>query len=94
MTENYGPTLRQSKYSNITILALDDQRISLPWWIERMAKTDGAMDYISGVAVHWYWNDFVSPRPIEQLHSQFPDKYFVSTEACIGNIMIIFFLLT
>lgn len=34
LAENFGPTLRNSKYKNILIMGPEDQRIVLPNWLD------------------------------------------------------------
>lgn len=36
---NLGPSLRASKHADLRILALDDQRINLPWWLDIVSET-------------------------------------------------------
>lgn len=44
-----------------------------------------AKDYVDGVGVHWYWNDFVPASWLTQLHNKYPDKFILPTEACKGD---------
>lgn len=85
VANNLGPTLAASKHDT-KILALDDQRIELPWFVQEMFKNKKAKDYISGVAVHWY-SDFIAPPSLLDLtHNSFPDKFILMTEACEGEL--------
>lgn len=38
ISENLGPTLRNSEYSNLKIMCLDDQRFFLPWYVDTVCK--------------------------------------------------------
>lgn len=38
IAENLGPTIRNSEYSHLKIMALDDQLLFLPWYIELVRK--------------------------------------------------------
>lgn len=87
VANNLGPTLAASKYDT-KILALDDQRIELPWYIDLMFQNKIAKDYVSGIAVHWY-SDFISPPIVlDTTHNNFPDKFILMTEACIGSGLV------
>jgi len=85
VAENLGPTLKNSEFKDVNILALDDQRFSLPWWIEWLAENKDTMQYIDGVAVHWYWDDLIGPSSLDRTHNAFPDKFLIGTEACVGD---------
>ncbi|XP_034240369.1 lysosomal acid glucosylceramidase-like [Thrips palmi] len=78
---HFGPTLRRSAFNATKLLALDDQRMLLPWWLDMMFRDPKVKDYVDGVAVHWYW-DLMDPRiGLEATHQHFPDKFLISTEA-------------
>lgn len=84
--EHLGPTLNNSEYANVKIFAGDDQRYSFPWWFERMSIGSAkAMDFVSGLAVHWYWDQFMSPYPLDLAHSMYADKIILNTESSIGD---------
>lgn len=84
VANNLGPTLAASKYDT-KILALDDQRIELPWFIDLMFTNKKAKDYVAGIAVHWYSDFISSPLALDTTHNNFPDKFILMTEACIGS---------
>ncbi|XP_076388302.1 lysosomal acid glucosylceramidase-like isoform X1 [Megachile rotundata] len=79
-----GPTLAASGHGT-EILALDDQRIELPWAVDSMFNNEKAKDYISGVAVHWYADFISSPQVLDKTHNNHPDKFILLTEACEGT---------
>lgn len=82
---NYlGPTLAESGYDT-KILALDDQRIFLPWYIKLLFNNKKAMNYTAGIAVHWYADFISSPNVLDKTHESFPDKFLLLTEACTGS---------
>ncbi|XP_018579333.1 glucosylceramidase-like [Anoplophora glabripennis] len=82
---NLGPTLRNSPYSNITIMALDDQRIFLPWYIDGLFLNSDVRNYIDGIATHWYWDDIIPPSMLTTTHDTYPEKFLLATEACVGD---------
>ncbi|KRT82705.1 glycoside hydrolase, partial [Oryctes borbonicus] len=79
-----GPILRKSGYGNLNILALDDQRFYLPWFMDFVFKNPIARDYINGTAVHWYWDNLFPASLLTKLHNRHPDKFIIATEACKG----------
>ena len=83
---NLGPAMKSSKFSNVKLLAGDDQRYTFPWWFNQMhdAHSD-ALKYVDGLAVHWYWDSFVPPSLLDHANERFPDKFIISTEACSGD---------
>ncbi|XP_033321048.2 putative glucosylceramidase 3 [Megalopta genalis] len=82
---NYlGPRLAASKFNDTLILALDDQRIFLPWYIQKLFDNSKAKQYTAGTAVHFY-ADFLWPASVlTDTHNDFPDKFILMTEACTG----------
>lgn len=44
-----------------------------------------AMDFVSGLAVHWYWDRLVTPQVLDAAHNQYPDKIILNTESSIGD---------
>ncbi|XP_076653663.1 lysosomal acid glucosylceramidase-like [Halictus rubicundus] len=82
---NLGPKLAASSRNNTKILLLDDQRIFLPWFIEKVFTNEMALHYAAGVAVHFYADIISSPNVLTQTHNAFPDKFILMTEACTGT---------
>ncbi len=85
VVENLGPTLKNGGFKDIKIMILDDQRLFLESWPERVfAYSNKTYDYIDGIAVHWYLDSFVSPKILDTTNDLFPDKFIFGTEACAG----------
>ncbi|XP_071867112.1 lysosomal acid glucosylceramidase-like isoform X1 [Bombus fervidus] len=81
---NYaGPTL--SNHNDTKILVLDDQRIELPWFVNRVFEDKKAKKYIVGTAVHWYTDSIAPPILLDLTHNNAPDKFILMTEACTGT---------
>lgn len=81
-----GPSLNNSEFRNVKLFAGDDQRYTYPWWFERLNRiSSNAMDFVSGLAVHWYWDRMISPSRLDQAHNKFPEKILLNTESCIGD---------
>jgi len=64
---NLGPTIRNSEYADLKLMTHDDQRILLPLIFSFFADEEAA-NYIDGIAVHWYWNDFVPASWMSNIH--------------------------
>ncbi|CAK9804381.1 Lysosomal acid glucosylceramidase [Anthophora plagiata] len=81
---NYlGPTLSSSAHNKTVVLALDDNRYVLPWFVEPTLANETSAKYVAGTAVHWY-QDFVAPAYLlDRTHDEFPDKIIIMTEASI-----------
>ena len=45
---NLGPTLQSQGLGNIKIMILDDNRVSLPGWVETVLAQPQANQYVSG----------------------------------------------
>ena len=88
VADNLGPTLAASKFNKTLILALDDQRFNLPWYIEQVFSNKKAKHYISGTAVHWYGDMIAPPSVLDRTHDGYPDKFILMTEACEGTELL------
>ncbi|XP_017490656.1 PREDICTED: putative glucosylceramidase 3, partial [Rhagoletis zephyria] len=81
-----GPTIRKSKFKDILIFGNDDQRYSFPAWFKDMNRTRlGVLDYLDGLAVHWYWDEMFAPTLIDLTAQLLPGKIVLNTESCIGD---------
>ncbi|XP_026667182.1 glucosylceramidase-like [Ceratina calcarata] len=88
IAENFGPTLANSKH-NTVILALDDQRVELPWFIQELFKNEKAKKYTAGTAVHPYVDFLIGPEVLDKTHDLDPDKFILLTEASLGSEVFI-----
>ncbi|KOC59952.1 Glucosylceramidase, partial [Habropoda laboriosa] len=85
VANNLGPSLANSVHNGTLILALDDQRIELPWSIQQLFQNKIAEMYTAGIAVHWYTDDFIPSTVLDLTHNSFPNKFIMLTEACTGT---------
>ncbi|XP_017959153.1 lysosomal acid glucosylceramidase isoform X2 [Drosophila navojoa] len=86
LNDYLGPTIRKSKQSQVLIFGNDDQRYTYPSWFRKMrASRSNALDYLDGLAVHWYWDEIFGPQLIDRAHADMPDKLLLNTESCIGD---------
>ncbi|XP_012218818.2 lysosomal acid glucosylceramidase-like [Linepithema humile] len=77
------PTLRQAGY-NPVFLAMEDQRHLLPCYVDEMFTNEKVRELFSGITVHWYLDQYISPRRLIETHNKYPDKFILITEACNG----------
>ncbi|EDW15439.1 uncharacterized protein Dmoj_GI22783 [Drosophila mojavensis] len=86
LNDYLGPTIRKSKQSQVLIFGNDDQRYTYPSWFRKMRTSRStALDYLDGLAVHWYWDEIFGPHCIDRAHAEMPDKLLLNTESCIGD---------
>lgn len=86
IANNLGPSLNSSEFHDVKLFAGDDQRYTYPWWFEHLEdETPKAMDFVSGLAVHWYWDRLISPQLLDAASDRFPEKILLNTESCIGD---------
>ncbi|KAM3959509.1 lysosomal acid glucosylceramidase-like [Aphomia sociella] len=85
IANNLGPTLRNSSFDDVKILACDDQRFTLPMWYNVLIQeTPEADKYIDGLAVHFYYDELVPPEIFCTSVKDHPEKFIINTEAATG----------
>jgi glucosylceramidase len=82
--DNLGPTLEAAGYGHLVMMVNDFNRDKLPYAVEPLLADPECSKYISGVAVHWYSDQYVSPDVLLQTRDLDPSKFFLYTEACNG----------
>ncbi|XP_071959380.1 lysosomal acid glucosylceramidase-like [Antedon mediterranea] len=81
-----GPILEERGFGDVKLMILDDQRFLLPGWVETVLNDKEAAKYVSGIGVHWYYDDLVPATLLSQTHDLFPDYFMLATEACEGYL--------
>ncbi|XP_026489083.2 lysosomal acid glucosylceramidase-like [Vanessa tameamea] len=82
---NLGPTIRNSAFKDLKILAGDDQRATMPYWFNVMfARYPKALDYVDGMAVHYYTDSIIPAAVFDAITLTHPEKFILATEACEG----------
>ncbi|XP_046964225.1 lysosomal acid glucosylceramidase-like [Vanessa cardui] len=83
---NLGPTIRNSAFKDLKILAGDDQRATIPYWFNVMfARYPKALDFVDGIAVHFYTDNFIPAAVFDAVTATHPEKIILATEACQGS---------
>ncbi|XP_055318420.1 lysosomal acid glucosylceramidase-like [Sitodiplosis mosellana] len=85
IAENLGPTIRNSKFSDIEIHGFDDSRKFVNDWVDEMQKVNpDAFDYLSAIQFHGYTDNSTNPEILDEIQSKFSDKDIWYTEMCFG----------
>lgn len=82
-----GPALKNSPVTKgIKLMGPEDQRITLPNWLETMEKTvKGSTDYLDGISMHWYMDSLIPVNRLDESHYDFKNKFMINTESCDGS---------
>ena len=80
-----APTLKKNNFGHIKIFILDDTRLSIPDWPKIIFEDKRARDIVSGTAVHFYFDHFISPTVLDEIKELFPEKSILYTESCAGT---------
>ncbi|EYC05976.1 hypothetical protein Y032_0079g1284 [Ancylostoma ceylanicum] len=84
-----GPLFKSnSATKNLKVIALDDNRLSLPRWADIIFNDPEATKYVDGIGVHWYLNFLMPAKVFTTTHNRHPDKFLLATEACAGSTLI------
>lgn len=87
LVHNFGPSVMNSSSAETLILAIDDQRFDLPWYLNDMYQANSDVDkYIAGIAVHWYADQLFPVSLYDRTNKLYPDKFLLMTEACRGSL--------
>lgn len=85
LADNLGPTIRNSKFKDVKIFGNEDQRYTFPFWFKQMNQSrPKSIDYLDGLTMHWYWDEYFGPTLIDETHKLMPDKLLISSESCAG----------
>ncbi|XP_064121704.1 lysosomal acid glucosylceramidase-like [Macrobrachium nipponense] len=85
IAENLGPTLEANGYGDVVLMIMDDQRLDLPEWAQTVLNDPIAAQYVDGIALHWYMDQYFEPGRLTSTHELYPDYFILGTEACEGN---------
>lgn len=78
--------LRNSEFRNVKLFVGDDQRYTLARWVDHMKRgSPKAIDYISGLAFHWYADQFIPPSFIDTAHRKYPHLILLNTESSLDD---------
>ncbi|CAG2115367.1 unnamed protein product, partial [Medioppia subpectinata] len=86
---NLGPTLAQAGYNKnkLKLMILDDNTVSLTNWTDTVLTDNSLLQYVSGIANHWYYNERLGTKAVgailEYVRHKHPDYFVINTEACV-----------
>lgn len=49
------------------------------------SSRSNSLNYLDGLAVHWYWDDTFGPELIDKTMQLMPGKLLLNTESCVGD---------
>ncbi|VDL68327.1 unnamed protein product [Nippostrongylus brasiliensis] len=73
---------------NLKVMGLDDNRLFLPGWADKIFNDVEAAQYVDGIGVHWYLNFLTPPSVLATTHKRHPTKFILATEACTGSAVV------
>ncbi|KAK7115929.1 lysosomal acid glucosylceramidase-like [Littorina saxatilis] len=83
-----GPALHNNSFGDVKLMMLDDNRLLLPYWAEKVLSDPEAAKYVSGIGIHWYVDQFSPLLALDLTHQEFPDKFILATEATVKVVKI------
>ncbi|XP_018326581.1 glucosylceramidase-like [Agrilus planipennis] len=86
--ENLGPTIRNSEFSKIKLLGIDDQNFFYPWYPKYLLNDEKVAEYLDGFSVHWYWNIIFGRSFLKRASEEISNKFVISSEACSGSYLV------
>ncbi|XP_072391061.1 putative glucosylceramidase 3 [Diabrotica undecimpunctata] len=86
--DNLGPTLKKSAHKHVILMTVDDQRSLLPF-VPQILRDNKTLQYVDGIAVHFYEDLNNNTYLLDDVHKQYPDKFLLATEACVGSMGIV-----
>ncbi|XP_050509799.1 putative glucosylceramidase 3 [Diabrotica virgifera virgifera] len=85
--DHLGPTIKRSDHSHLKLITLDDQR-SLLRVVPQIVRDAETSQYVDGFATHFYMDFKNNTYLLDNVNEQFPDKFIMVTEACVGALGI------
>lgn len=87
IAENLGPTVEKSKHFHVQIHTYDDNRDFLLTWLHNMTTSaPNAMNFVSGINVHGYFDKYTAASDLDAVVHQLPGKSILYTEMCFGAV--------
>lgn len=80
---NLGPTLAKHGLGpdKLKLMIHDDQRSRMINYTYAILSDKLAAKYVSGIAFHWYDNNFAGPKVLDQIANQFHNYFILNTES-------------
>ena len=75
--EDLGPTLEKFGYSDVKLMMVDDNRMYVEPWADTILGDKETVEYVSGIAVHWYNENDTSPDVLSSTHKKYVSINFL-----------------
>ncbi|KAG8193147.1 hypothetical protein JTE90_006978 [Oedothorax gibbosus] len=84
---DFGPALKEAGFTpdNLKLMIVDDVRATVSRCTDVIMSDKEAAQYVSGIAFHWYYEEFNPHKLLDISHGKHPDLFFLPTEACTGS---------
>ncbi|KAL6448955.1 hypothetical protein ACFW04_000590 [Cataglyphis niger] len=82
--EYLSPTLKKKGFEHIKIFIMEENRLIIPDWPKKVFEDKRARDIVSGIALHFYFDNVIGPHNLNGIKQLFPEKSIIYTEACAG----------
>ncbi|KAL8563547.1 hypothetical protein ACOMHN_060863 [Nucella lapillus] len=83
-----GPALHSNGFQGVKLMILDDNRLLLPYWAEKVLSDPEAAQYVSGIGIHWYIDEFSPVVALDYTHEEYPDTFILATEATVKVVKV------
>lgn len=52
------------------------------------AANPKSVEYLDGIALHWYWDKMAPPSLLDTTKEKYPDKLIINSESSLGKFML------
>ncbi|GIY10002.1 lysosomal acid glucosylceramidase [Caerostris extrusa] len=82
-----GPALKKAGFTpdKLKVMINDDNRVTLPKWAQVILSDTEAAQYVSGIAFHWYLEDYFPHKLLDITHALYPNLFYLPSETCTGS---------
>lgn len=85
----FGPKLRASQFANITVIAYDDSRQSIPMYVTAMNTGNrNASNFFDAIGIQNNRNRFYLSSVLDLTYSTFPGKQIFNTEISLSEVKL------
>lgn len=89
LATHFGPTIRSSKFGNISIIGYDDGRQSSPAFISAMNVGNmNASRFIDAIGIQNFKNKYYLSSVLDVTYATFPSKPILNTEYSSSNVQL------
>lgn len=87
VNNNLGPLLEKSGYGKdkLNLLLMDEGLPFIKNWTDLILNDNQLYKYVSGIAIHWYYNDMLGSQVefiLDYIHQRHPQLFVLNSEAC------------